>query len=623
MKQGARRNIVIALSLFAVPVVLPTPATSASASVTVISRPSRDEPPLAKRGDRSSTVRKMQRLLLKAGIPLSGGADGSFGAATEAAVAVYQTRRGLTANGTLDVPTAVVMGLLRRTAILSRGARGDAVRAVQQQLVTLGLSIRGGVDGVFGSATASTLKQFQRSRGLVATGSVDAGTAAILANAVAALTPVATPTTVTPVPPTPAPTAPPTAPPPTSPTLPPTTQPGPAAALVLDGHGSGHGYGLSQWGAYGYAVNFGWSATQILDHYYNGTVSGSVPIDTTITVRLQNLDDAQTAVVNAKGLLVVDGVNAGPWKSVLVRETAPSQYSVWARNDSQVCPDATGDPLATGWTLVAAAFGPSVNIRSQADIATTSFSDLVAVCEPTTGSIRSYRGTIRATNGTAGENRTVNELPIEHYLRAVIAKEMSPSWANAGGGRGAQALQAQAVAARSYALASNRYSYAKTCDLVCQFYRGAAYRTSVGGSYIQVEYPSTDAAVAATAGVVRRVGTASGAIALTMFAASTGGWTRSGSGSLMPFQAVVDEGDATAGNPNHSWTTTLAGTAISAKYPSIGTYMSITILSREGNGEWGGWVTSLRVNGTAGSVTVSGDSFRSSFGLQSAWFNPR
>ena len=392
---------------------------------------------------------------------------------------------------------------------------------------------------------------------------------------------------------------------------------------MLDGHGSGHGYGLSQWGAYGYAVDFGWSAAQILDHYYSGTVSGTVPLETTIAVRLQSLDDAQTAVVNANGLLVVDGVSGGPWKSVLARETAPSVYTVWARTDAQVCPDATGDPAATGWTLVAASVGPAVNIRSQADVATTAFSDLAAVCEPAAGKVRSYRGVIRAVNGTDGENRTVNELPIEHYLRAVIAKEMSPSWANAGGGRGAQALQAQAVAARSYGLAEQRYSYAKTCDLVCQYYQGAAYRTSVTGSYIAVEYPSTDAAVAATAGVVRRVGNTSGPIAYTMFAASTGGWTRNGVGTLMPFQAVIDEGDATAGNPNHNWTVTLTGAAISAKYPSIGTFTSISILERHGNGEWGGWVKSVRVNGTAGAVTVTGDAFRSAFGLKSAWFNPR
>jgi len=392
--------------------------------------------------------------------------------------------------------------------------------------------------------------------------------------------------------------------------------------VTLDGHGYGHGYGLSQWGAYGYAVDHGWSAAQILDHYYGGTVAGTVPADTVINVRLQNLDGGQTAVVSAIGGLVVDGVAGGPWKSVVAREVSPSVYSVWARSDAQVCPTAV-DSLASGWTNIAPAVATQVNIRTQANSVTaTDYANLPAACEPG-GTIRSYRGLIRAVNGTVGENRTVNEVPLESYLRAVIAKEMSPGWATAGGGAGAQALQAQAVAARSYALAENRYSYARTCDLICQFYAGAATRTSVGGSYTRVEYPATDAAVLANAGVVRRVGSASGAIAYTMFAASTGGWTAPGPGGLLPFPAVIDEGDDTSLNPNYNWTTTLLGSAVTAKYPSIGVFSSITVLARNGYGDWGGRVTSMRITGASGSVTVTGDQFRSAFSLKSNWFNVR
>jgi len=392
--------------------------------------------------------------------------------------------------------------------------------------------------------------------------------------------------------------------------------------VTIDGAGNGHGYGLSQWGAYGYAVDHGWSAAQILDHYYNGTVASTVPLDTTITVRLQNLDDAQTAVVSESGGLMVDGVAGGPWKSVLAREVSPSVYSVWARSDAQVCPAASGNPVSSGWTLVAGAVAAKVDIRTQADTSTAGFPSLPAVCGPG-GKVRSYRGFIRAVNGTAGENRTVNVAPIEHYLRSVIAKEVSPSWSVAGGGKGAQALQAQAVAARSYALAENRYSYAKTCDTICQIYLGAASRDSIGSSYVQIEYPSTDAAVLATAGVVRRVGSASGAIAYTMFAASSGGHTAAGVGAQMPFQAVVDEGDDTSLNPNFRWSSTLTGSAISGVYPGIGTFVSLTVLSRNGLGEWGGRVTSIRITGSTTSITRTGDQFRSAFGLKSNWFSVR
>jgi SpoIID/LytB domain protein len=407
-----------------------------------------------------------------------------------------------------------------------------------------------------------------------------------------------------------------------APVVAPSTAAAAEVVVTLDGAGNGHGFGLSQWGAYGYAVDHGWSAAQILDHYYNGTVAGSVPLDTTITVRLQNLDDAQTAVVSESGGLVVDGLAGGPWKSVLAREVSPSVYSVWARADAQVCPSSSGNPASTGWTLIAGSVATKVDIRTQADTTTAAFPSLPAVCEPG-GKVRSYRGFIRAVNGTAGENRTVNVAPLEHYLRSVIAKEMSPSWSTAGGGKGAQALQAQAVAARSYALAENKYSYAKTCDMICQYYLGAASRNSVGSSYVQIEYPSTDAAVLATAGVVRRVGNSAGPIAYTMFSASSGGHTADGVGALMPWTAVVDEGDDTSLNPNYRWTTTLTGSAITAKYPEIGTFQSLTVLTRNGYGEWGGRVTSIRITGSNASVTRTGDQFKSAFGLKANWFTVR
>ena len=45
--------------------------------------------------------------------------------------------------------------------------------------------------------------------------------------------------------------------------------------VTLIGHGNGHGRGMGQWGAFGYAKQ-GWSSTQILSHYYGGTTAGKV-----------------------------------------------------------------------------------------------------------------------------------------------------------------------------------------------------------------------------------------------------------------------------------------------------------------------------------------------------------
>src|SRR4051812_35618211 len=155
-----------------------------------------------------------------------------------------------------------------------------------------------------------------------------------------------------------------------------------AASITLDGHGYGHGVGLSQYGALGYAINFGWSAGQILDHYYGGTVASTAP-NTEITVRLSALDGAQTAVVHDKGALGIDGV-AGSWRSLVAREISEGHYRVWGRNDASLCPAANTDldNPAAGWAVVIPDQSPAVSFRPTTDTsATADPSDLTGVCE--------------------------------------------------------------------------------------------------------------------------------------------------------------------------------------------------------------------------------------------------
>ena len=68
-------------------------------------------------------------------------------------------------------------------------------------------------------------------------------------------------------------------------------------ALIVEGTGFGHGRGMSQWGAYGRAVNGGQSWTQILNAYYGGTTLGSVSTSTRIRVRLLAHDGDSTVGV--------------------------------------------------------------------------------------------------------------------------------------------------------------------------------------------------------------------------------------------------------------------------------------------------------------------------------------
>ena len=80
------------------------------------------------------------------------------------------------------------------------------------------------------------------------------------------------------------------------------------ATLELAGHGWGHGYGMGAYGALGYA-EAGWSYTEILSHYYGGTVLRTVSPSSTIDVHLQELDGFGSITVSAAAgtQLLVDG----------------------------------------------------------------------------------------------------------------------------------------------------------------------------------------------------------------------------------------------------------------------------------------------------------------------------
>ena len=92
----------------------------------------------------------------------------------------------------------------------------------------------------------------------------------------------------------------------------------------------------------------------------------------------------------------------------------------------------------------------------------------------------------------------------------------------------------------------------------------------------------------------------------------------------MPYLAArEDPYDGWAGNPVHTWSVVFTDNALEARYPAIGNLQRITVRSRDGNGDWGGRVGSLTLVGGRGSVTVTGDTFRSTLGLRSTWFTFR
>jgi peptidoglycan hydrolase-like amidase len=389
----------------------------------------------------------------------------------------------------------------------------------------------------------------------------------------------------------------------------------PDARINISGHGWGHGRGMGQWGAVGYAVNYGSSAEAILDHFYGGHTT---PKTTTlfkppaagaagnpvVGIRLAALSGRDMIVTSSAGNLRVSapqGELTRGQTAVRVNRVAPGVLRV-----------ETGPGCGGPWTAVADAGSGPVAVDP---LAVRSYDDLVQVCEGS--QTRAYRGQLVSLDA-GGAQQNVNYVPLDDYLAGVVPRELSASVGDLGGGRGQQALMAQAVAARSYALSENRYPpYAKTCDTEsCQVYRGAATRP-FGGALTVLEDSRTTRAVQDTSGWVRRMGQndPGAAIARTEFSSSTGGWSAGG-----VFPAVPDLGDDISLNTRHNWTVTKTAAQIASAL-GVSSMTSIQVTRRNGLGDMGGRATELVV-GTPdrGFVSFTGDQARSRLGLNSDWF---
>ncbi|HEX8768557.1 MAG TPA: SpoIID/LytB domain-containing protein [Jatrophihabitans sp.] len=367
--------------------------------------------------------------------------------------------------------------------------------------------------------------------------------------------------------------------------------PAPAAAswpngmVGITGHGYGHGRGMGQYGAFGYATNYGWTYSQILAHYYGGTTLATRSLNA-LSVELTALAGKNQVVVTSGSPFTAGGVAIPGGSAVLLRYVSAGSYQLFT---STGC----GKPWSAAKPVTSGAIKSSVT--------PSSLSTMLSICSGT--STRTYRGALSLVYG-GGMTRVVNWVGMDGYLRGVVPRESPASWGDAAGGKGMAALQAQAVAARSYAAAQNRYSWAKTCDTqTCQVYGGA------GQDGVVTEDPRTDTAVASTAGKV--ITNSAGTIMSAEFSSSTGGWTAGGT-----FPAVQDLGDTAS--PNHNWSTSIPASTISQAF-GVGTLQSITTTGNR-LGADGGRVLSAEVKGSTRTVTVTGNQFRSALGLKSDWF---
>ena len=211
---------------------------------------------------------------------------------------------------------------------------------------------------------------------------------------------------------------------------------------------------------------------------------------------------------------------------------------------------------------------------------------------------RRYRGVLRIS-GRGGRLRVVNSLGIETYLASVVGSEMPHRWPLA-------ALQAQAVAARTYALKqrSRGGAWDVKATVASQVYRG-----------VESETPSTRQAVVSTRSLVLVHG---GRLIDAVFHSSSGGLTEA-SGMVWRRQHpyLVSVPDHDQHSPVHRWEQWFDPAGLRQRLPETGGLQAVEVISRSGSGR----VRQARLRGPRGSLVLSGGELRKRLGLKSTLVN--
>jgi len=331
-----------------------------------------------------------------------------------------------------------------------------------------------------------------------------------------------------------------------------------SSVLAISGHGWGHGLGLSQWGAYGYAKH-GWTYDRILAHYYTGTTLGPAKVS---TVRVL-LAQAKTASL-----------------------TSPGAWTVTDAGGTAVQLDASTVKLTSKLAVAGQTLQPPLTFTGKQPIAVDG---------------KPYRG--KLTVAAAGKLvQVVDVVGLEPYLKGVVPAEMPSTW-------GVEALKAQAVAARSYALAN----LAKGRDF--DLYSDTRDQAYLG---VEAESPAASAAVDATKGQVVLY---NGKVADTLFSSTSGGRTASAletTGTAVPYLVSVADPYDTA-SPYHDWGPVLFDAAKVAKQLKLAGPLDDLQTTAGASGRVQ-QATAVSSDDTEAAFT--GSQLRSVLGLRSTWFTP-
>src|SRR5262245_50225066 len=339
---------------------------------------------------------------------------------------------------------------------------------------------------------------------------------------------------------------------------------GSGALFLISGHGYGHGVGMGQWGAQGYAKE-GYTYDQILEAYYPGTELG--PTSAT-SIRVLLASGKKTLTISSK-------------KPITVEDGDGIDYT-----------------LPAGKTTFTPALKLAVDGGSQQAL------DPPLTFSPASGSTLTlghrYRGRIVVDNPSK-KLRAINILGLQQYLYGVVPVEMPSTWLPA-------ALQAQAVAARSYALANRKT--AAPFDVYADG-RSEAY-LGVSG-----ETPAGKQAVDETVGEVLLY---DGKVANTLFSSSTGGRTQSAADAFgapgKPYLASVRDPYDTI-SPYHKWgPVPVTGKTLGHAVGAVGRVVDATVRRNSSRRVKTLKITSLS-RGSQLTAASSGAAIRSALGLRS------
>jgi stage II sporulation protein D len=347
-----------------------------------------------------------------------------------------------------------------------------------------------------------------------------------------------------------------------------------ASRLVISGAGFGHGVGMSQYGAMGYALQ-GADHAAILGHYYTGTqiaaLGGTQDVRVLLKTAPRILLSGAAAVAGARAL-----------------EPAQTYTAIRGLSGGVSLRSKSGRDLGTYRAPLAIIGGPGgIQVHGRAQNGVTS---------------GRYRGNLEIRPAAIGGVSAINALDLESYVRGGVGGEMPPSWP-------AEALRAQAVAARTYALATTKDGdgFDQYADTRSQVYDGISGETA-----------TTDAAVAGTKG---EVVVFAGKPIVTYYFSTSGGRTENVENSFLgaapaPYLVSVDD-PFDAASPRHRWVKRLTLGSAQRRLGKLlqGSLRQIRVLKRGLSPR----VVSAEVVGTGGTTEVSGPQLRSKFGLFDTW----